>query len=66
VAILSYEVYTADDFPMLVNQSSRAALREVLPEQIDYHRWRGAAAHSTSPPRWMRLGQHNSHRRSAK
>ncbi|WP_041813730.1 hypothetical protein [Rhodococcus jostii] len=42
-AILSYEVYTADDFLMLVNQSSPAAVREVLLEQIDYHRRRGGA-----------------------
>jgi len=39
--ILDYEVYTADDFLMLVNQSSPAAVREVLLEQIDYHRRRG-------------------------
>lgn len=41
--ILSYEVYTADDFLMLVNQSSPMAVREVLLEQIDYHRRRGGA-----------------------
>nr|WP_271209028.1 hypothetical protein [Rhodococcus wratislaviensis]GLK33476.1 hypothetical protein GCM10017611_03180 [Rhodococcus wratislaviensis] len=40
---LSYEVYTADDFLMLVNQSSSTAVREVLLEQIDYHRRRGGA-----------------------
>jgi len=39
--ILTYEVYTADDFLMLVNQSSPAAVREVMLEQIDYQRRRG-------------------------
>ncbi|MFD9668533.1 hypothetical protein ACFWAY_44345 [Rhodococcus sp. NPDC059968] len=39
--ILSYESYTADDFFMLVNQSSPAAVRGVLLEQVDYHRRRG-------------------------
>lgn len=41
--ILDYEVYTADDFLMLVNRSSPGAVREVLLEQIDYHRRRGGA-----------------------
>ncbi|QSE88120.1 hypothetical protein JWS13_05500 [Rhodococcus pseudokoreensis] len=37
---LDYEVYTADDFLMLVHRSSPAAVQEVLLEQIDYRRRR--------------------------
>jgi len=39
---LGYEVYTADDFLMLVYQDAIATVRETLLEQIAYHRQRGA------------------------
>ncbi|MGW6421314.1 PIN domain-containing protein [Nocardia sp. NPDC055053] len=38
---LGYEVYTSDDFLMLVHRDSIATVREALLDQIKYHRQRG-------------------------